>query len=386
MTSRLILAPQEKHNSLRQQIMRDRANKTTQHLKNQKGILGVVLSGSTARGPVGISSDLDIHVIISDKFTGHLPEWTFHEDGIIENLHIVQENELISGWSVRGQPDLLAKWFYKTKIGDELNQFSTLWWSPTTQWLEKLQTLVTDRQNPDIAQKVAKCYLESARTSTFQASKACLENSPLDSQQYLRSAFQAAIIASLIQRGWTIRGSKKRIEIAQAFLPDPAINNLLTVGFEIVGLKDITSSQTTKICGLRLKFRTILLNELKELKVRYAGNENVSHKIEQVIKNQKAHEAMAYDYYSPMVDENIILGPINHIRCLSGLMRVPNMLVSCLDGEISWPIQKFIKSDIFSQNIRESWLEIMSMEFSLKKCTDLSLMFNNILDELILQE
>jgi len=385
MTSQLVLASQEKHDPIRQQIMRDRAEETTQHFKKTKGILGVVLSGSTARGPVGASSDIDMHVIISDKFTGNLPEWTFHDDGMIENLHTVQENEILRGWNVRSQPNLLAKWFYETKLGDELNQFSPLWWVPTTQWQKKLQILVADRQNPDVAQEVTRYYLESARANVLQANKACLENAPLDGHQNLRSAFQVALVASLIQRGWTIRGSKKRIEIAQAFLPDPAIENLLAIGFELVGIKETTRSQTMKICESRLQFRVLLLNELRELKARYSSDEKISHKLEQAIQIQEAHEAMAYDYYSPMVDENIILGPINHIRCLSGLMRVPKLFVSCLEDEKPWPVQEFVKSDLFSQNIRNAWLDIMMLESSKKKCVDLSLVLSKALDKLELR-
>mgnify|MGYP001591761674 FL=1 len=383
MTSRLVLAPQETHDPLRQQMMRDRASKTVQNIRDQEGILGMVLSGSTARGPVGQSSDLDLHVIVSDKFTGNLHEWTFHGDGIIENLHTVHEDELLRGWNVRNESDRLATWFYETKLGDELNQFIPLWWNPTTQWREKLLILVAYRQNPDVAQRVARCYTESARANMIQAHDACHEDAPLDGHHYLRLAFQATLIAALIQRGWTIRGSKKRIEIAQAFLPDPVIENLLTIGLDIVGLKNMTANQVTKLCELRLQYRTTLLRELRKLEVRYAHDERIAHKLEQAIRLQEAHEAMAYDYYSPLVIENIIIGPVNHIRCISGLMRAPELFISCLHEEEPWPIKKFIKLDILSRNIRDAWLEIMALESSPQQCARLLSILSTTNDNLI---
>ena len=382
MISQLVLAPQETHDPLRQQIMRNRASKTAQNIRDQEGILGVVLSGSTARGPVGASSDLDLHVLVSDKFTGNLPEWTFYGEGIIENLHTVYEDELFRGWNVRNKSDRLATWFYETKLGDELNQFIPLWWNSTTQWRERLPTLVAYRQSPDVAQWVARCYMESARSNIIQARNACHEGAPLDGHHHLRLAFQATLIAALIQRGWTIRGSKKRIEIAHAFLPDPAIESLLTIGFAIVGLKDMTANQVTILCESRLKYRTTLLCELRELKVRYAHDERIAHKLEQAIRLQEAHEAMAFDYYSPLVIENIILGPVNHIRCISGLTRVPELFISCLHKEKSWPIHKFIRLDLLSRTIRDTWLEIMALESSPQRCVHLSSILSTAIDDL----
>ncbi len=49
MTSRLILASQEVHDSHRQQILQERADKIANKLREKAGILAVVLSGSVAR-------------------------------------------------------------------------------------------------------------------------------------------------------------------------------------------------------------------------------------------------------------------------------------------------------------------------------------------------
>jgi hypothetical protein len=383
MTSQLLLASQETHDPIRQQFMQDIANKTAQSIKKQEGVIGVVLSGSTARGPVSASSDLDLHVIVSSTFTGRIREWTLHEGGIIENLHTISEDEFLRGWNVRNNPDALATWFHKTKLGDELHQFISLWWNPTTQWSKRLLELITLRQIPDIAQRIALRYAESARAYIRQANNACNDESPLDGHHQLRPAFQATLVAAMIQHGWIIRGSKKRIEIAQAFLPDPVIENILTIGLNIVGLNNMTPSKATILCKARLQYRTILLNELRELEVRYAQDGHVASKLEQAIKQQEIHDAMAYDYYTSLVSQNIILGPINHIRCISGLPRVPQLFFACLSDKKSWPIQEFVRLDILSREVRDAWLQIMGLESSKQKCINLASNLSAVIDNLV---
>jgi len=362
--------------------MRDRASETARAFSGQAGIIGVALSGSTARGPVGASSDLDLHVVVADDFAGSLPEWTFHGEGIIENLHTVREGELARGWRACGELASLAAWFYETRLGDELHQSVSLWWSPATQWRERLPELVALRQDPDVAQRVALRYAESARGHISRARSACREGAPLDGYHHLRLAFQAALIAAMIQRGWTIRGSKKRIEIAQAFLPDPAIERLLAIGLDIVGLSGTTSSEATALCEARLRYRATLLGELRELGVRHAHNGSIARKLGQVIGSQETHDAMAYDYYSPLVAQGIVLGPVNHIRCVSGLTRVPQMLVSCLYGEQPWSITGFVESGLLSRAVRDAWLEIMALPSSERHCARLSSALGSAVDGL----
>lgn len=383
MTSRLILAPQERHDPRRQKAMQERAGRTADSLRKRTGILGVVLSGSVARGPVSGSSDLDLHVIVSHEFTSSLPEWTFYKEGIIENLHIVREDELLRGWHARNNSASLASWFHKTKLGDELHHFLPLGWNPDTKWQERLPTLVSLRQNSDIAQMVARYYAESARVYTHQAHKACDENAPYDSHHCLRLAFQAALTAAMVYRGWIIRGSKKRIEIAHAFLPDPFIEPLLVVGFDIVGLNDMTSNLAMKFCKARLRYRTTLLCELRRLKAQYVDDEYAANKLEAAIKHQEKHNAMAYDYYSSLLAQNIILGPVNHIRSFSGLPQVPRLLVSCLHRESPWPMQEFVQSGMVSQSVRDAWLEIMALTSSQQQCIQLSSRLNKALNNLI---
>lgn len=384
MTSQLILASQEVHDLHRQQIMQERAGKTAHNLRKQTGVIGVVLSGSVARGPVSESSDLDLHVIVSRQFTGSLSEWTFYKEGTIENLHTVHEDELLRGWHARSNSTSLAAWFYETKLGDELDRFLPLWWDSSTHWQKRLSALVTLRKNPDVVQVIARHYMESARAHIRQARDACEENAPYDSHQHLRLAFQAALTAAMICRGWVIRGSKKRIEIAQAFLPDPLIEPLLVAGVNVVGLKGMTQNQAVRLCKSRLHYRTILLSELHRLMTQYAGDEHIATKLEVAIKHQAQHNTMAYDYYSSLVAHKMILGAVNHIRCLSGLVKVPQILVSCLYGDRPWPIREFVKSGIVSQSVCDAWLEIMALTFSQKQCVQLSAMLSTALNPLTL--
>lgn len=381
MTSRLILASQEGHDLGRQQIMHEHARKTADAIRKQAGVLGVLLSGSAARGPVNASSDLDLHIIISEKFAGTLPEWTFHNKNIIENLHTVREDELLRGWRARNHPASLAAWFYETKLGDELHHFLPLWWG-STKWQERLSALVSLRQNPGIVTMITRCYIKSAYAHMRQARRARDENAFYDSHHHLRLAFQAALTAAMIYRGWIMRGSKKRIEIAQAFLPDPFIEPLLVAGVDIVGLRGMTQKQAMKLCKSRFEYRKVLLDELHRLKAQYTGDEHVASKLETAIKHQTNHNARAYDYYSPLLAQNIILGPINHIRSFSGLPQVPHLVISCLRGAYPWPMHKFLQSNKVSRTACDRWLEIMALTSSQKQCSQLSSRLNKALSNL----
>ncbi|MCX6800120.1 MAG: hypothetical protein NT091_03170, partial [Candidatus Falkowbacteria bacterium] len=179
-----------------------------------------------------------------------------------------------------------------------------------------------------------------------------------------------------------IRGSKKRLEIAQAFLPDPIIKSLLDVGLDIVGLKSITFSQAKNLCKKRLLYRRSFLNELRRLEEQYKSNEIFNNKLKLIIKNQEKHDSMAYNYYESLLTNNIILGPINHIRCFSGLPQVPQTIISCFYHKNSrWPINKFINSSLFLKSVRNDWLEIMSLTSSHKRCAQLSSQLIKVLDK-----
>lgn len=383
MNPRIILASQETHDPYRQRIMRERASEVAKDISKQVGVLGIMLTGSVARGPVTDSSDLDLHVIISNKFTGNFPEWTFRGNkSIIENLHIVYEAELLRGWHMCRESTSLASWFRDTKLGDELYQFIPLWWDSTIQWRERLPILVANRQRPDIVEGVARCYAGSARACVSQADSAFHQGASLDGHHQLRLAFQLTLTAAMIQRGWIIRGSKKRIEIACTFLPDAVIENLLTIGLDIIGLNGMTPNKAAMLCKERFQYRTILLNELRELKMRFAHDKHIVFSLDQAIRDQEAHEAMAYDYYLPLVEKNIILGPINHIRCFSGLPRVPQLFISCLYDDKLWPIQKFRDSKILGRAVRDKWLEIMAFSSTQQQYAQMSLTLNTAIDNL----
>ena len=384
MSLNIVMASQETHDPQRQQVMQGYARRIADELRQQTGVLGVLLSGSVAAGPVSESSDLDLHVVISDEFTGTLPEWVFHKEEIIENLHTVKEGELRRGWRARNDPASLALWFHKTILGDLLNRFIPLWWNPNTIWQERLPVLVSLRQNPNIAQRVAECYAESAHTYWRQANSACDAKASYDSHHYLRMAFQAALNATLVHRGWTLRGSKKCIEIVQAFLPDPFIEILLALGFDIVGLTDMTSDLALQLCKARLNYRTALLDELHRLHSQYSGDEDVARKLQAAIRGHEKHNTEAYDYYSPLLDQNIILGPINHIRCFSGMPQVPRQIISCLQrGESHWPMREFVELDVVLRTVRKDWLQIMALTRSRQRCVQLASALGKTLDDLV---
>ena len=383
MSKSLILATQEKHDPERQRILMQHAQQITARLRKQRGVLGVTLSNSVAQGPVSEASDLDLHVIVSDQFEGSLPQWAFYRKRIIENFHIVHEAQLRRGWRVRHHPDALAPWFHRTILGEFLHRFLPLWWNPDTKWEERLPVLISLRQNREVSERVAGCYLRSASRYLTQALHACDYRATYDSHQYLRQAFRAALNAALVHRGWTLRGSKKSIEIAQAFLPDPLIESVLAIGFDIVGLTELTPDQARKLCQARFAYRKTYLHELYRIRAQYAQDEYILHKLDVVIRGYGKHNTGAFDYYSALLDQKMFLGPINHIRCFSGLMYLPGQLLSCLrDGKTRWPVQEFVGLDVLSPAIRSGWLDLMGLTDSRERCLQLASVLTRSLKKL----
>lgn len=368
MNRRMILAKGEVHHHWQQKALKKRAHQIASEISKQKGIIGILLSGSVARGPVGPSSDLDLHIVVLDSFIDELPEWSFRTDGTIENLHRIPESLLGQGWNLINQNSDLAFWFYQTRLGDELNGYEPIFWDPSSAWSERLPLLLSYRTYPSIVIQLSRFYIDHSSQLLLRAQKALNENAIMDAHQELRWAVQTVMIAALIQRGWIIRGSKKRIEIAKSFFPDPVIKLLVDVALNIVGLNSITRKKASEICQARLIYRDIIRSELYFLLSTYTCHKDKSKKLSHAIKVHEQHNAGAFDYYQALIQQGLILGPINHIRTLSSFSKIPTSFLSYVFEETEWPIDDFLSSPVFSDAIKNGWLRIAELTTTNLEC------------------
>lgn len=354
------MAEAEGHDPRRQSILRARATQCALDLSNSAGVLGVLLSGSTARGPVNQSSDLDLHVVVSKQLTSTLPAWTFHHPDLIENIHTIREEQLQLAWELMDETEKLAKWFHETRLGDELNGYHSLFWKDSL-WQERLPLIISKRNHLDVISKLVVLHASEARRLLGRAQRALKHKAREDAHQNLRWAVQSALISGMIKRGWVIRGSKKRIEIAMSFLPDTLLKPILNLAMEIVGLSSLTQLRASQISQTRHEFRNLIEMELRVLGNLFGQSKEISHSLRKAAEDNQRHNSGAFNYYAPLIEAGFFLGPVNHIRTLSGFSSVPRALLTCTNKSFMWPVQDFLSSAEFSSSIRDSWLEIAGM-------------------------
>jgi nucleotidyltransferase-like protein len=352
--------PPEINDHARQTFLQKRARQCARDLSMRNGILGVLLSGSVARGPVHKGSDLDLHVVVSNQTMSTIPAWTFHRAQCIENVHTVPWEVLMAAWDSLDEPEKLAVWFYKTRLGDELQGCQSLFWSDSSLH-SKLLEVLEKRKDPDVTTRLVRLFVSDADRLLHEATAALQDRAILDAHQNLRWAVQSLLIAAMIRRGWFIRGSKKRIEIALSFLPDRILQTILTLAITIVGLMDFTQTLAAEISQMRLEFRVLLQQELIKLYEDYRNFGVPAQRLETAIKQTAQHNRDSFDYYLPLIETGMFLGPINHIRALSGFPSAPRSLLTCIDKPFRWPVHSFLDAVEFSQIIRDSWLQIAKL-------------------------
>lgn len=382
MTTWIRLAEKETNDLARQNELRNRALRITSELSEYNGVATVMLSGSVARGPVGPSSDLDLHVIASANLEMELPEWSFGDDGTVVNIHTIPENRLEHAWNWFDQSLELAHWFFQTSLGDELNGCEVLFEDPSSEWSVRLPKLLARRIDPDVAAYVASLHADKTCKILLRAAGALEEGAVPDSQQEIRWAVQSALVALLISRGWVIRGSKKRIEIAQSFLPDPTIERIIEVALNVISLQNMSAEKVLGICDARLSYRSTVREELVMMKAQHSGDNEISQRLARALQDHEQHNLRAFDYYGPMIREGLILGPINHIRALSSFSRIPNMFCSLLGGTLPWPIRSFLGSGELSDKVKQEWLELADLKMSKRDCNDYSAVLVMTVEEL----
>jgi hypothetical protein len=107
---------------------------------------------------------------------------------------------------------------------------------------------------------------ECARLSS-QVDKALQTDAVPDAHQILRRAAQELLVANLISRGWIIRGSKKRPEIAKAYNLHESAPDFMKLFLDINGLTNLTPDTAASLCAERHELRQSVAENLRALSV-----------------------------------------------------------------------------------------------------------------------
>ncbi len=358
----------EHHNQERQWQLVSRAESLADTFIKLPDVQAVLLTGSVARGPVEDSSDLDIHVVVNRKVDAVLlPSWRFGTDGVIENVHQIEFDVIVNALSHLNDVEALADFHYHTKFGDELTGFRILSSTLLGDFCTGLSVLQASRARVAVAARVASHYARESICMVRAAQKALHEGALFDSVQILRLATQSLLIAALIQCGWTIRGSKKRLEIASNYLAQETVEEAMGLVFQAVGLDALNLGDARRLCRQRLDLREQYQNELRCL-LKFYADERRSRLVRHLDFVQR-HNAVATDYYQSLLDNGMFRGPVNHIRCLSGFPYIPTEIAMSIGGSIEQPISWFLDdASPISSDFKMRWLDIAGYECTASFC------------------
>jgi len=325
-----------------------RARDLARMLAADPSTVAVLLIGSVARGEATQGSDLDL-LVVRDGDSGERETWRFAKDEVMENVHELRLEVLPCDLSDR----VLVDWYAHHVVADYLQGSRALYVDARrAEWLTPLWTIVRKRVEPEMQSAIARAYAARA-ASIAEMSRAARAYAPLDAHQMLRLASQRLLEASLIRLGWTIRGSKRRPEMAERFRGDAVTEQVLDLLNEVVGLSGLTVAVARELASARVRIRKLLVRELKRLCRNHP-------RAAPVAESAARHNTAATDYHSELIATGFHRGAVNHIRALSGFHTIPSMVLGAIDAP-SQTVDAYMQHDDISSSLRRAWMDIAQL-------------------------
>jgi hypothetical protein len=304
-----------------------------QDLASDATVQLVWLTGSVAKGNVDEASDLDLHVFATGPLRERRAAWRFSDRSAPENLHVFRTEVIDEGAARQRSPAALAEWMHHTGIADALTGAKCLYEAHGAGSLKAtLDRIITLRGTATHQRSLALRFAEVCRDLAQKADAAIANGAVLDAHQTLRRASQELLVGHLIARGWVLRGSKKRPEIAEAFGFNKEESALMSLFYEVNGLTGLSPAAAAAICRERLEFRAALSRALRR-----TADEPPTDAQLLIIQDYEGHNAGAADYYAPLLRDGIYRGPVNHIRSFSGFSHLPALILKLIGVETPHP-------------------------------------------------
>lgn len=349
------------HEPLIEKKLRKYANKYTEVLKNNNDIVGVILAGSVGRGgPVTASSDLDLYV-----FTKRPDDsiWEFTKDNIQKDIHKFDLNCIKRCIDATSNKKELALWFYESKLGDLLDQSETLYWSNEYSHLEKeFKKSLEFRHDARVKKYLVSLFLASCMDIIRLSEQAINKKAFFTAHQNLKWGVQELLVASLITAGWTIKGLKKRPEIASTYSNNKLVESSLSVFDKIMGISSISKQKSIKMSQQRFAIRKYFHKELASL-LSLNLPDTAINRLTELNELQLTHDSNSFNYYLPQIEQAGCKGVVNHIQAISGFSYIPSRVMSCFDDVNNMTvIDNFINCPYVTKDFKNLWLEIAMLE------------------------
>jgi hypothetical protein len=357
-----VAAAGETNLSDRQERLRQRAEQIARELAARPEVQLIWLTGSVAKGLVDAASDIDLHVFTAGNAQDFTP-WRFAADSAPENIHQFPIEDLREGVAKIGEPVALGQWMAKTCLADALCGAVCLYRRPdATVTEDDVAALVAARQAAPYRREVARTFAKYCNGIAGKAAAALEARAPLDAHQKLRRASQELLLAYLISRGWIVRGSKKRPEIATAFGLDTSELKLMKLFYTINGLDGLALDGALKLCLQRQAYRARFAEYLRAIMVR-EGEFSVA--AATAVADYEAHNLGGVNYYAPLLDAGMVMGPVNHIRSFSGFVNLPRTALMATGRQSPFPATAWTTAATARDaEVVDGWLHISDLSSS----------------------
>lgn len=358
----------ETHLVNRQQTLRSRAEQLAGELSKHPDVQLVWLTGSVAKGLVDAASDVDLHVFSTTPLD--LSPWRFAAQSAPENIHQFPLETLRDGISKLGDVQALGQWMAKSCLADALHGAVCLYRRPEARPIEdQVETLLTARRSDDIRLAVARTFAGYCADIADQARTALSSDAPLDAHQMLRRASQELLLSHLISRGWIVRGSKKRPEIANAYGLDQFEAEFMALFLVVNGLDALTNDGAIELCRQRQEYRASFAEYLRAIMVHegeFVGSARAA------VADYEEHNLGAENYYAPLLTAGMVKGPVNHIRSFSGFVNVPRAALAASGRRSNFPAAAWTSAATArDSDAVAGWLRISDLSASRELVADM---------------
>lgn len=332
----------DRHSEAEASSLREAATVRAAELEKRYPGATILLIGSAARGPARAGSDIDLAVVCCELRVPVRQEW--HADGtrpfdirVFSKSHI---NELATS-----NDELFCAQNAETWTADLLDGAEVLA-NPDEALSDALRALDRMRSREGVQQRLSRIVREEARKSAAGADAHARAFALADAQLELYQAAQLALTAGLVRRGWRLQGAKRRPEIAAAIgRSDPSLVPLLDAVSTAVGFGKPGRSEVAEMIEQRHRLRQELMHEFVRANAPQSD----------ILRLERHTPPTSASYYGEALALGMQKGVVHHIRCHSGVPRVPSALANLHDARTNHPASWCLRSKAVPRSLLGCW-------------------------------
>lgn len=321
--------------------------RTIAELSARPGTVAIELVGSLARGQFRSGSDLDVQVIL-DREPESDESWVFDVTGVAVNAHYEALDAVIA--LADATPETFGAAVRAEWLPDRLTGARTLWVSDDDRgrgWGALRDRVVARRHDPTELPGIVEAFLAHGRSLLERGRDHLGAGAPLDAWQCARDAAATLAHGQFVRAGRIIRGLKRTPELLREIDQHALAAALVaTVG------GPLTTEELLELADRRTRFRETSARYVAALE---AGESPVTG-LE--TRRWQEHATNAVDYYRSLIDDGYGDGMLNHLRTLSGAVKLPATALDLLGTPSLTPYETWGAAEP-PEVVHSEWMALM---------------------------